>query len=79
MRIYQHEVRDEKGNKKLNKKGEPVVKKDIMTFRVASSKQAGTGMWQHPGIEGAHILKELGEWMSENWEKEILPELLKST
>ncbi len=52
------------------------VRRSISTFRVASSKHAGTGMWKHPGTEPAHILLDTLDWLQTVWESEVAPALL---
>lgn len=52
------------------------VERALMTYRVASSKQEGNGMWQHPGNHPVHIFDEAVEWSAEQWAKEIAPALI---
>lgn len=52
------------------------VRRDIMTFRVASEKHRGQGRWEHPGLEGAHILEDVADWVMETFEREVAPALL---
>jgi hypothetical protein len=67
IRIYQREVK--------NKDGSKSVRKDIMTFRVASSKHKGQGRWDHPGVQGVRLMDEAYDWAKRTWEREIVPQL----
>lgn len=67
IRIYQREVK--------NKDGGTSVRRDIMTFRVASSKHKGQGRWDHPGLPPAKLMDEAYEWAKRTWEREIVPQL----
>lgn len=67
VRIYQHVTKGQGG-----KTG---VRRDIMTFRVASSKHFGQ-KWNHPGQTGVHLIDEALTWASNHWEAEILPSIL---
>lgn len=51
------------------------VRRDIMTFRVVSSKHKGS-KWIHPGLEAKKFMDEALEWASDIWDKEILPAIL---
>lgn len=59
-----------------NKGAKGGVKREAMTFRVASDRHAGTGKWEHPGLEGKGFLDEAFHWAQNEWESRILPELL---
>jgi len=59
-----------------DKQGKPHVQRSIMTFRVASSKQKGTGKWVHPGLEPKNFLDEGAEWALKEWEDKIAPMVL---
>lgn len=52
------------------------IKRGIMTFRVASSAQRGTGQWRHPGIEPRHFFEEAHDWAMQTWAK-IADEIMK--
>lgn len=56
--------------------GQLQVKRDVMTFRVVSSKHKGSGRWIHPGIDGKKFFEEAYRWASGQWEKEIKPQVL---
>ena len=74
IRIYQKEVTDKQGKKS--------VERNIMTFRMVSSKHAGTGRWRHPGLEPAHLFDEAAEWAQQEWAKikeSLMSEAIKST
>lgn len=51
------------------------VKRDIMTFRVVSSKHAGS-KWMHPGLEAQNLMDEAFEWAMKTWDNEILPAIM---
>lgn len=68
VRIYQHATKDGKGVQK--------VSRSIMTFRVASSKQVGTGKWDHPGSAPVKLLDDAFQWCQNEWEQNVLPALL---
>jgi hypothetical protein len=61
-----HQFRDDKGK----------VQRSISTFRVASSKQKGTGKWLHPGNKPMYLFEEAAQWAQEMWDKEIGPKLM---
>lgn len=67
VRVYQREV--------TGKDGKKSIKKEIMTFRVVSSKHKGQGRWDHPGTEAVGIMDEAYEWAKKAWEKDIVPQL----
>jgi hypothetical protein len=69
IRVYQKEVRNQAT-------GKSKVTKQIMTFRVASSRHAGTGKWMHPGTEAKHFFEDAEKWAKELWDKEIAPSIL---
>lgn len=69
IRISQKNVKDPKTGKES-------VKRSITTFRVASSKQAGKGMWKHPGLEPKHMLEEGAIWAAQQWERIVGPEMV---
>lgn len=60
-----------------NKNGGESVRRDIMTFRVASSKhRSQSGRWDYPGVAPTHIMKDAAKWAAEQWEQKIAPQLL---
>jgi hypothetical protein len=67
VRIYQTATK--------GKGGRESVRRDIMTFRVVSSKHFGL-KWNHPGLQGVKLLDEALQWAGEHWEMEILPSIL---
>ncbi|WNM70341.1 hypothetical protein [Myxococcus phage Mx1] len=77
VRIYQRFKRAPDGKLKLDKKGQPSVQRDIMTFRVASSKHAQSGKWFHPGLPPMHFLDEAYAWASDQWDNHIAPEIMR--
>lgn len=64
VRIYQKEVKGK-------------VRRDIMTFRVVSSKHRGSGKWVHPGLKPRLFMDETAEWAMKVWDK-LRDEVLKS-
>jgi hypothetical protein len=52
------------------------VRRSIMTFRVASSKQTGQDRWNHPGTEPINMFEDAAKWAAETWDKEIAPALI---
>jgi hypothetical protein len=68
VRIYQRQVK--------NKDGSSSVRKDIMTFRVASSKHKGQGKWDHPGTQAIKLMDSAFEWAKKTWDSEIVPQLI---
>jgi hypothetical protein len=51
------------------------IRRDIMTFRVASTKHEGS-KWIHPGMEGKKFMDEALEWAEKIFNDEILPSIL---
>jgi hypothetical protein len=68
IRIYQRQVQ--------NKGGGTSVKRDIMTFRVASSKMKGQGKWDHPGTQAVKLMDEAYDWAKRTWETDVVPQLM---
>ena len=68
VRVYQHAVKDKKGNSK--------IQKSIMTFRVASSKHKGQGRWVHPGLEAKRFFDEAAKWAVKEFEERIRDQIL---
>lgn len=52
------------------------ARRDILTFRVASESQRGTGLWKHPGAPPVKILDEVHAWLGRVWETEVAPAVL---
>jgi hypothetical protein len=69
VNVYQREIK--------NAAGKSSVRKDIMTFRVASSKHAAEGRWHHPGIRERLLFEETEKWALDEWEQKIVPDLLR--
>jgi hypothetical protein len=69
--IYQRKVKD--------KQGKDTVKREIMTFRVASSKHKEQGgRWDHPGLAPMKLMDEGLDWAKRHWEMNIAPKVLGS-
>lgn len=52
------------------------VRRDILTFRVASEKHAADGRWVHPGSQGHNLMDLAAEWALDVWERDVMPEIL---
>jgi len=52
------------------------AKKEIFTFRTASPKQRGKGMWQHPGLPGTKIFDDIEKWGQDHAEEMIVPKIM---
>ncbi len=61
VKVYQKEV--------VGKSGKKSIQKQIMTFRIVSSKMKGTGRWFHPGVEAKHFMDEALDWAKKEFEK----------
>jgi hypothetical protein len=78
LRIYQTLIKDKHGKEVNGHDGHPKVERSIMTFRIASSKQAGQGIWDHPGVKPMHFLEDAYQWAVDEWDNRIAPEILRS-
>lgn len=65
--IYQHPTKSKAG-----------ATRSLVTYRTASSSQEGTGAWQHPGLEPAHVMEAAAEWAEREWSERIFPEMLEA-
>lgn len=61
VKVYQKEV--------VGKSGKKSIQKQIMTFRIVSSKMKGTGRWFHPGTSARNFMDEALEWAKKEFEK----------
>jgi hypothetical protein len=59
-----------------NKGKDGKVRRQVMTFRIASSKHQGQGRWEHPGNHAVNIMEDAAKWALETWEKEVAPALI---
>jgi hypothetical protein len=59
---------------RLGPKG--AIRRDIVTFRVVSSKQ--TDKWFHPGLRPVSIMDDTYTWVVNEFENKILPDILAS-
>jgi hypothetical protein len=82
--VYQSEKKDERGKVLRDKYGKPQIKRDFLTFRVASDSVVPNAdgvrpkdKFIHPGYEGAKAFEEAEKWGYEQWESVILPEILR--
>lgn len=78
VRIYQHAMSDKEGKPLYGDDGHRQVQRSVMTFRTVSTKQEGTGAWQHPGVTAHNFMDRAYQWAQNKWESEVLPELLKN-
>lgn len=80
LRIYQDPLfeKNDQGQQvpKLDKKGQQMAKRSILTFRIVSSKHEGL-KWEYPGIEGTHFFDNAYTWMVQEWETKMLPDILR--
>jgi hypothetical protein len=58
------------------KQADGSVRRDIMTFRIASERHRGQGRWEHPGLEPKRIFEDVAEWAWQTWEREIAPQVM---
>lgn len=63
LTIYQRLVKTASGKER--------IQRDIMTFRVASTKQIGKGVWDHPGLEGAKLFEKTAPEVQEMWDQMV--------
>jgi hypothetical protein len=80
LRIYQtptyEKGPDGKERPKLDKKGQGMAERSIVTFRIVSSKHMGQ-KWEYPGIEGTHFFDDAYRWIQNEWDQKVLPDLLR--
>lgn len=76
VRIYQQLKKSPDGKVMRDSHGNAQATREIFTFRIASSKHAGTNKWFHPGLAPAHLLDEAYEWAKDQWDNHIAPELI---
>lgn len=76
VRVYQSLKKGPDGKVLRDKQGNQQATREIFTFRVASSKHAGTNKWFHPGLKPEHFLDEAYEWAKDQWDNHIAPELI---
>lgn len=75
VRIYQKEQKDKDGNTVKDSSGNTKIQRDVMTFRIASSKHRGT-KWESKGVKPTNIMEESLKWAMETWESQIRPGIL---
>lgn len=76
IRIYQKLNRNPDGSVRKNKNGQDSASREVMTFRIASSTQAGSGKWEMGSQEGMHFLTEAKIWAEQLWETEIRKKII---
>lgn len=60
----------------IDKKGKEQVIREILTFRVASSKQRSQkGRWDMPNIPAVPLMEEAAAWAKEHWQNNVSPKL----
>lgn len=74
VRVYQRMVEKTIRGKKTRK-----PQRDIVTFRVVSSKHKESGLWFHPGLAAKNYFDEAYEWAMKEWETSIEPSLRKGS
>lgn len=77
VRVYQKQMFKADGSPMKTSKGNLKFSKQVMTFRVISSKHRGKA-WDHPGLEGMKFFDEAAKWTQTQWETKMLPEILES-
>lgn len=68
LTIYQKQIKTKDGSMK--------IKRDVMTFRVVSEKQKGTGAWDHPGRAALNFFDETAKELDVIWES-MMKDLVK--
>lgn len=71
LTIYQSEMKGRDGKVLTNKNGQARIRRDVMTFRVASTKQQGAGLWDSPGRDGLKAFEEVSKELDPIWEQMI--------
>ena len=74
--IYQSEVKNRQGQVLKKQNGEARIRRDIMTFRVVSTKQIGKGLWDNPGRPGLKAFEEVVRELDPIWDA-MIQELVK--
>jgi hypothetical protein len=54
------------------------MRRDVMTFRVISESQRGSGMWNHPGRSSEFIIDKAYEWALKELENVVMPQIIDS-
>lgn len=68
VQIHQRMTTDKMGNSH--------VTREIMTFRIASSKHRGqSGRWDNPGTAAVPLMAEGADWAREHWQNVVAPKL----
>lgn len=52
------------------------IRRDILTFRTVTSGPGSEGKWIHPGMDGKKFLDRAAEWALNEWNNQILPEIV---
>lgn len=76
LTIYQSAKTGKDGEILRTKKGAMKVKKDIFTFRVVSTRQRDSGLWDHPGLEGLKAFETVEKKLDSIWQQ-MINELVK--
>ena len=70
LSIYQTPMYSDIKTKKM------YVKRSVLTFRTVSSGPASAGKWIHPGFEAKNFMDKAMDLATQDWEQQILPEIL---
>jgi hypothetical protein len=54
------------------------MRRDVMTFRIISESQRGSGMWNHPGRSGEFIIDKAYDWALKELENVVMPQIIDS-
>jgi hypothetical protein len=52
------------------------VSRDVVTFRMVSSKMMGSGRWVHPGLQAKNFFEDAAEWAVQKWNEEIVKKVV---
>lgn len=63
LTIYQREQKSESGKTK--------IMRDVMAFRVMSSNQIGSGLWESKGFKGLNAFEEVSRKVDEMWNQAV--------
>lgn len=59
-----------------DEKAKSGVRREILTFRIASSKHQGSQRWRHPGTPPMNLMQSGLDWALEEFSKKIEPEIM---
>lgn len=65
--------------KALDRGGREHVRREVVTYRVASSRHRGeAGRWDHPGLPAVNIMEDSADWARAQWADKIVPQILET-